>query len=50
VRDIVALAADFDPDLLIIGAKGHSALHERMIGSLTNRIMQLAPCPVLVAK
>ena len=50
VRDIVALAADFDVDLVIIGAKGHSALHERMIGSLTNRIMQLAPCPVLVAK
>ncbi len=50
VRDIVGLAADFDADLLIIGAKGHSALYERMIGSRTNRIMQLAPCPVLVAK
>lgn len=50
VRDIIALAADFDADLLIIGAKGHSALYERMIGSRANRIMQLAPCPVLVAK
>jgi len=50
VRDIVALVADFRADLLVIGAKGHSALYERMIGSRASRIMQLAPCPVLVAK
>jgi nucleotide-binding universal stress UspA family protein len=49
-RDIAALAAGFNADLLVIGAKGHSALYERMIGSRANRIMQLAPCPVLVAK
>jgi nucleotide-binding universal stress UspA family protein len=50
VRDIVMLAAEFDADLLIIGTKGHSALYERLMGSRANRIMQLAPCPVLVAK
>jgi len=36
--------------LLIIGARGHSALYERMIGSRADRIIQLAQCPVLVAK
>ncbi|MBI1867694.1 MAG: universal stress protein [Methylocystis sp.] len=50
VRDIVKLAADLEVDLLIIGATGHSALYERMIGSRADRIIQLAHCPVLVAK
>jgi nucleotide-binding universal stress UspA family protein len=50
VRDIVRLAAELKVDLLVIGAKGHSALYERMIGSRADRIVQLAPCPVLVVK
>ena len=50
VRDIVRLAADLKADLLVIGAKGHSALYERMIGSQADRMVQLAPCPVLVVK
>jgi len=50
VRDIVKLAADLDVDLLVIGAVGHSALFERMIGSKADRIVQLAHCPVLVGK
>jgi nucleotide-binding universal stress UspA family protein len=39
-----------DVDLLVIGARGHSALYERMVGSRTDRIMHLARCPVLVVK
>jgi nucleotide-binding universal stress UspA family protein len=50
VRDIVRLAAEIQADLLVIGATGHSALYERMIGSRADRIIQLAQCPVLVAK
>jgi nucleotide-binding universal stress UspA family protein len=50
VRDIVGLAADLEVDLLVIGATGHSAIYERMIGSRADRIMQLAHCPVLVVK
>ena len=50
VRDIVKLAADIDADLLVIGATGHSALYERMVGSRADRIVQLAQCPVLVVK
>jgi nucleotide-binding universal stress UspA family protein len=44
------LAADLNVDLLVIGARGHSALYERMVGSRTDRIMHLARCPVLVVK
>jgi len=50
VRDIVLLAADLNVDLLVIGATGHSALYERLIGSRADRIVQLAQCPVLVVK
>jgi nucleotide-binding universal stress UspA family protein len=50
VRDIVDLAAELKVDLLVIGARGHSAVYERLIGSRADRIMQLARCPVLVVK
>jgi nucleotide-binding universal stress UspA family protein len=50
VRDIVKLAADIEADLLVIGATGHSAMYERMVGSRADRIIQLAHCPVLVVK
>jgi len=50
VRDVVQLAAQLKVELLVIGATGHSALYERMIGSRADRIVQLAPCPVLVVK
>jgi len=50
VRDIVDFASRLEVNLLVIGAKGHSALYERLIGSRADRIMQLAHCPVLVVK
>jgi nucleotide-binding universal stress UspA family protein len=50
VRMIVDLAAEVGADLLVIGATGHSALYERLIGSRADRIVQLSSCPVLVVK
>jgi nucleotide-binding universal stress UspA family protein len=47
---VVGTIAQLEPDLLVIGATGHSALYERTIGSRADRIIQLAPCPVLVVK
>jgi nucleotide-binding universal stress UspA family protein len=37
-------------DLLVIGYMGHSALYNRLIGSTTDRLVELAPCNVLVVK
>ncbi len=37
-------------DLLIVGFFGHSALYNRLIGSTTDRLVELAPCSVLVVK
>jgi nucleotide-binding universal stress UspA family protein len=50
VRLIVDLVPTIGADLLVIGATGHSALYERLIGSRADRIVQLAACPVLVVK
>lgn len=37
-------------DLLVVGFMGHSALYSRIIGSTTDRLVDLAPCAVLVVK
>ena len=37
-------------DLLVVGFMGHSALYSRLIGSTTDRLVELAPCDVLVVK
>ena len=50
VRDIIDLAGDLKADLLVVGASGHSALYDRMLGSRADRLVHLAPCPVLVVK
>jgi nucleotide-binding universal stress UspA family protein len=50
VRDIIDLAGELKVDLLVIGATGHSAFYERMVGSRADRMVQLAQCPVLVVK
>jgi nucleotide-binding universal stress UspA family protein len=50
VRDIIMLAGELGADLLVIGATGHSTFYERLIGSRAGRLVDLAPCPVLVAK
>jgi nucleotide-binding universal stress UspA family protein len=50
VRDIIDLTRNLKADLLVVGAKGHSAFYERMIGSRADRLVHLAPCPVLVVK
>ena len=37
-------------DLLVTGFKGHSALYHRILGRTTDRLVELAPCAVLVIK
>lgn len=37
-------------DLLVVGFMGHSALYNRLIGGTTDRLVELAPCSVLVVK
>ena len=50
VAAIVSRVKAIKADLLIVGFMGHSALYERIIGSTADRLVRLAPCPVLVVK
>jgi nucleotide-binding universal stress UspA family protein len=50
VPRIVELIERESCDLLVIGYMGHSALYNRLIGSTTDRLVELAPCAVLVIK
>ncbi len=50
VRSIIESTQKIGADLLVIGAKGHSAFYERMVGSRADRLVQLSPCAVLVVK
>jgi len=50
VRDIIMLAEQLKADLLVIGATGHSTFYERVLGTRADRLVDLSPCPVLVAK
>jgi len=50
VRNIIKLATDLNANLIVVGASGHSALYDRMIGSRAQKILHHAPCPVLVVR
>jgi nucleotide-binding universal stress UspA family protein len=50
VTSIVEFVERGGYDLLVIGYMGHSALYNRIIGSTTDRLVELAPCQVLVVK
>jgi nucleotide-binding universal stress UspA family protein len=50
VTSIVEFVERGSYDLLVIGYLGHSALYNRLIGSTTDRLVELAPCKVLVVK
>jgi nucleotide-binding universal stress UspA family protein len=38
------------PDLVVLGARGHGAVEHFFVSSTTERIIRLAPCPVLTVK
>ena len=50
VATIVERVKVLKADLLVVGFMGHSALYERIIGGTADRLVRLAPCPVLVVK
>jgi nucleotide-binding universal stress UspA family protein len=42
------LAASEGADLLVVGSHGHGALHDLILGSVTNSVLHAAPCPVAI--
>jgi nucleotide-binding universal stress UspA family protein len=50
VQAIVEFIASHRFDLLVVGFMGHSALYNRVIGGTTDRLVEHAPCTVMVVK
>jgi len=49
-REIVALATDERADLVLIGTHGRGGLDRALLGSVADRVVRLAPCPVLTVR
>lgn len=49
-REIVRIASRMHVDLIVISTHGTTGLLHLMLGSVAERVVRLAPCPVLVIK
>lgn len=45
---IVQLARDRGADLVVVGMHGHGFLRHSLVGSVAERVLRHAPCPVLI--
>jgi nucleotide-binding universal stress UspA family protein len=46
--DLILAAAGEHVDLIVMGARGVSTVHELLLGSVSHQVITHAPCPVLV--
>jgi nucleotide-binding universal stress UspA family protein len=48
--EIIRAAQEIKADLIVMASHGHSRLAEILLGSTTDRVVQRAPCSVLVVR
>ena len=46
-HELVEVAAKEHTDVIVVGTRGHTLLRGLLLGSVTQRLLQIAPCPVL---
>jgi universal stress protein A len=49
-QEILETAKNQQVDLIIMGTHGRTGLHHMLLGSVTEKVVRLAPCPVLTVK
>jgi nucleotide-binding universal stress UspA family protein len=47
-REILAAAADEDADLIVLGSHGRGGVEHLLLGSVAEKVLRKAPCPVMV--
>ncbi|MBI3515750.1 MAG: universal stress protein [Proteobacteria bacterium] len=47
---IVAATKDRGTDLVVVGSRGHGRLVGLLLGSVAQKVLSLAPCPVVVVR
>ncbi len=48
--EIIRAARDYDVDLIVMGTQGRTGVSHILIGSVAERVVRKAPCPVLTVK
>ena len=46
-QGIADIAAEVNADVIVVGTRGHSAIGGVLVGSVTQQLLHVAPCPVL---
>lgn len=46
-QSIANLAAEVGADIIVVGTRGHSPVAGVLLGSVAQRLLEVAPCPVL---
>ena len=49
-RSLADVAGETGADLIVVGTRGHSALAGVILGSVTQKLLHLATCPVLCVR
>ena len=49
-EQIIGAAQDEKADIIVIGTHGRSGLNRWLLGSVAERVVRLAPCPVLTVR
>lgn len=49
-EEIIALATDQRADLIVIGSRGHGRLAGLLLGSVAQKVLAHASCPVLIVR
>ncbi len=49
-KDIVRLATEVQADLIVVGTYGRRGMSHLLLGSVAERVVRTAPCPVLTVR
>jgi nucleotide-binding universal stress UspA family protein len=49
-QEILRIAIERQVDLIVIGTHGRTGLSHLLLGSVAERVVRLAPCPVLIVR